>query len=90
MNKNIPPFYVGEPVEAVDTISGSLIKNGNKYVISDCHYSYCDNGGMFYWYVGVEGFDNKWMRPSIFRSILPPLQTVTFSKIAEENPVSVN
>ena len=35
MNKNIPPFYVGEPVEAVDAISGSLIKNGNKYVISD-------------------------------------------------------
>ena len=25
MNKNIPPFYVGEPVEAVDAISGSLI-----------------------------------------------------------------
>ena len=61
---NIAPFYVGQRVIAVDAVEGSAIKNGKKYIISHCHYAECKR--KFYWYVGVEGFDNKWLRPTIF------------------------
>lgn len=69
---NYAPFYVGQKVVAVDAIEGSRIKNGQYYVISDCHYSPSGNpiaNGQSFWYVGVMGFDNKWLRPGIFAPI---------------------
>lgn len=87
------PFYITERVIAVDALPGSKIINGHQYTITCCHYSPSGNPiahGKSFWYVGVSGIDNNWLRPSIFASLLPDMQEITFEEIKEKNPVSVN
>lgn len=81
------PFYIGEKVVAVDALPGSLIKNGRPYEISACHYS--SNNGKMYWYVGVVGVNNNWMRPSIFASMETAI-IMSFEKLNEEVPIHAN
>lgn len=89
----LPPFYVGQEVMADHPYAGSRIKNGQKYIISSCVWRQSSNpiaNGKYFWYVGVEGHDNNWMTPKLFRAIIPPMQEINFEKISEHNPVSVN
>lgn len=100
------PFYVGQEVEAVKTHSQGHFKKGDKFSItgvykSDClcpgwdvtigvqytrpvhHCSKCriyniPNVGEHRFYSGL------------FRPITPAMQAVTFEKITEQHPVSVN
>ena len=104
MNKNIPPFFVGQEVVCIKDTPKSKLKNGFKYVVNQLLQSQCGcwkvsvgivhNGSLFVLCrehnVIINSDGTWWHQPSLFRPILPPLQTVTFSKITEENPMGVN
>lgn len=91
LNLNIAPFYPSQKVVAVDAHPQSRIKNGTEYVISHCHYSQSGNplaNGKSFWYVGVEGNDNHWMRPGIFAPIESTFRSITFSEVIKiESPL---
>ncbi len=83
----VQPFYVGEEVVAIDAKKGSIIKNGNIYIISSCQY--LQNNGRWYWYVGVTGVDNNFLRPTIFASMIK-IELMEFEKLNKECPVGSN
>lgn len=90
---NFAPFYVGQKVVAVDAMPTSRIKNGKCYTISTCHYSPSGNpiaNGKSFWYVGVVGLDNNWMRPEIFAPLeQSAFPLMTFKEIIKAEEVDV-
>ncbi len=87
---DLPPFYVGEDVVAVDAHPQSYFKNGQDYVISAVEYRFGNPHHPVgrvtkYWYVGIVGFANgiATYRPSIFASKTKGVNIMTFEKIAE-------
>lgn len=84
--KGFAPFYEGQRVLAVDALPGSSIKNGQQYIVSDCHYSPSNNpiaNGKWFWYVGIIGF-HRWLRPGIFAPIEENFQSISLSEILKE------
>lgn len=99
-NNQFAPFYVGQEVEAV--VTSSLLQKGRKYTVSaiekrccywavyigvaggnidlrcDCGKIYQIRGKSFPFYHGC------------FRALTPAMEAVTFEKITEQHPVSVN
>lgn len=88
---NIPPFYIGQKVIGSGTVHPlSKIKKGQPYVISHCHYSINPaNGTGPYWYIGIEGH-HDWLAPRLVVPIIEEFKKITFEKITEDNPISVN
>lgn len=92
---NYAPFYIGQKVVAVDAVSGSVIKNGQHYIVSECYYAPSGNplaNGASFWYVRVSAFPIWSLRPSIFAPIQQmklPLMTFTQIKEKEKNEVLV-
>lgn len=82
-------FYKGQAVIAVDAITGSRIKNGQLYTVANYEYRMNPVNGLWFYYIDIVGH-GSWLRPSIFAPYFPPMQAITFEKITEENPVSVN
>ena len=85
---NFAPFYVGQKVVAVDAVTNSLIKNGRIYTISSCQYSPSGNpiaNGKLFWYIGVSGIDNEWLRPTIFAPLIQKkFPLMAFAQIMEK------
>ena len=90
---NFAPFYIGQRVVAVDAVPNSKIKNGQHYTISDCYYAPSGNpiaNGKSYWYVGVVGFDNNCLRPSIFAPLeQKKFPLMKFSEILKKEKTEV-
>lgn len=87
------PFYAGQRVVACHPHVGSAFINGNEYTIAACEYKINPaNGKGPFWYVGIEGHKDGlcWFNPKLFVPYTPPMKEVTFEKIVEQNPVSVN
>lgn len=89
------PFYSGQRIVAVNALPGSAFINGQEYICSDCLWMRSSNPiakGKYFWYIGVVGHSNGgcYYRQSIFAPIPEMFQEVTFEKIKEINPVSVN
>lgn len=90
---NIPPFYVGQSVVAVDAVPTSGFKNGTQYTISAVEYKFGNSlhpiGRITkYWYVGIAGFSDTiaCYRPGIFAPIEFEYSVITFKEmIAIEN-----
>ena len=65
-----PPFYKGQRVRgSSECHPDSNIKTGREYIVRICHYAECK--GAWYWYVGVEGYDNDWLTPRLFEAVNP-------------------
>lgn len=80
---NIPPFYVGQRVVAVDAIDGSFIKNGNEYIIAEVRL-----WQGVYWHVTVTIRANHPLRPSIFAPIQDAFNAISFEQVVElESPL---
>ena len=82
---NFAPFYIGQTVVAVDAITGSSIKNGQKYIVNSCDYAQSGNPlskGAYYWYVGVQGYHNR-LRPTIFAPINEDFISISLDKVIE-------
>ena len=89
----LPMFYAGQEVIAVNAHPKSAFKNGQLYIVSAFEYKINPaNGTGPYWYIGIVGHANgeAWFHPGIFAPKIPPLQVVTFEKITNENPISIN
>lgn len=90
-----PKFYPGQRVVAVDALPGAGFKNGKEYMVAAYEYKVSSNpiaNGKKFWYIGIVGFDNGgcYYRPSIFAPIIEAFQVISFEKITEQEPVSIN
>lgn len=87
---NYAPFYVGQKVIG-NPAYPHMVRSGKIYTITKVHFSINpSNGTGPYWYIGIpepEGHD--WLAPYIFLP-LEEMERVAFSKIIEEQPVSIN
>lgn len=92
---NITMFYTGQRVVAVDALPGSFFKNGTEYVVSAYEWKSSPNpiaNGKYFWYIGIVGHANgsAYFRPGIFAPIIEAFQAITFEKVSEQEPVSIN
>lgn len=89
---NLPPFYVGQRVIAVDAVIGAGFKNGQTYTVAAIEYRlgnpYHPVGRItYYWYVGIVGWENggAYYRPGIFAALEEETEwlAMTFAKLVE-------
>lgn len=94
---NLPPFYPGQQVVAVDAMKGSVFKNGIQYEVTKCD---CRFGNPHhpvgkvtkYWYVGIVGHadGHPYWRPTIFAPLeQKEFPALTFSEIVEAEKLEV-
>lgn len=86
---NFPTFYPGQTVVCVNGFPKTGFIEGQPYTVSSYEYKMNPVNGLWFFYLGIVGH-HDWLRPSIFAPIIPPVQAVTFEKITEDIPVSVN
>jgi hypothetical protein len=100
-NQEFAPFYVGQEVECVDASGNVFLTKGKSYIVFGLRRGCCeweiDISGSSNMSLARCGKCNKqdyildgFYLSSRFRAITPAMQAVTFDKITEQHPVSVN
>jgi len=100
IQEQIPPFYVGQEVEAIKDHSGGKFKKGQRFIveeISQCRSSFAIKIGIYaekghVWECRQCGKQMESMHyiASCFRALTPEYEAISFSKILEEPLACLN